>query len=358
MPATRQDAPAEPPAASPFLSVVVTAYRRRQYLLEAVRSVVASPLDPATYEVIVVKDFSDPSTDSELVRLGPHVRLVTVDLPRMGDSLARGIEESRGELLAFLEDDDRFLPDKLSAVVARFRADPTLGFLRNAYRAIDAEGRPVETWERFRPVPSTGRTLDPRKMAGGDLPWVFRFSPNVNVSSMAIRADVVRPWLDALRTVTAALDSFLFTTALVSDRTLRVEPERWNEYRVHASLSHSAIEDTSGRLDLRDTARSLPTARVMAHLVRQRPGHPLAERFCRAFELEVAVTIFLLDPTASLGPDEWLAFLRSALARRQRYLLVPWLYCLYRWVSPRRAIEAYRRRRSRTLRLAAAAPPP
>lgn len=357
MSAAPQDARPEAPSVSPFLSVVVTAYRRRQYLLEAVRSVAASPLDPTTYEIVVLKDFSDPSVDAELLALGSPMRIVTVDLPRMGDSLARAIEESRGEVLTFLEDDDRFLPGKLVSVERSFRTDATLGFLRHAYRAIDAQGLPLGAWERFRPVPPTGRTLDPRRMVRGDLPWVFRFSPNVNVSTMAIRADVVRPWLDALRSVTAALDSFLFTTALVSDRTLRVESERWSEYRVHASLSHSAIEETSGELDLRDTARSLPTAHLMARLAHQRPGHPLAEKFVRAFELEVAVNIFLLDPAATLGPDEWLAFLGSAIARRQRYLLVPWVYCLYRWVAPRRAVQAYRRRRRRTLRSAAAMPP-
>ena len=353
MTTARPDARAGSPSPSPFLSVVVTAYRRRQYLLEAVRSVVASSIDPSTYEIVVVKDFSDPDADAELLRLAPQVRLLTVDLPRLGDSLARGIEESRGEVLVFLEDDDRFLPNKLGSVGATFRGDPTLGFLRNAYRAIDAEGRPVEAWERFRPVPPTGRTIDPRASVGDEMSWVFRFSPNVNVSTMARRADVVRPWLNDLRSVTAALDSFLFTTALVSDRTLRIDSERRNEYRVHASLSHSAIGDSRGDLDLRDTARSLPTARLMARLARQRPGHALAERFARAVELEVEVTVFLLDPAVTLGPDEWLAFLRSALVRRQRYLLVPWAYCLYRWISPHRAVEAYRRRRSRTLRLAA-----
>jgi glycosyltransferase involved in cell wall biosynthesis len=345
--------PPEGPRPRPIVSVVVTAYRRRQYLLDAVRSIVSTSVDPSSYEVVVVKDFSDPAMDDALRAIGSQVRLVTVDLPRMGDSLARGIEESRGRVLAFLEDDDRFLSGKLAGVIERFRADPNLGFLRNAYRAIDAEGRPVEGWERFRPAPPRGRSFDPRARAAGDLPWLYRFSPNVNVSTMAIARDVVQPWLEPLRSVTAALDSFLFTTALVSDRSLRVESERWNEYRVHASLSHSAISDTTGELDLRDTARSLPTAERMVELVARRPGHPLAARFSRAFRLEVEVNIFLLDPRARLGFRDWLAFLSTAVGRRQKYLLVPWVYCLYRWISPRGAVESYRRRRSGTLRAAA-----
>ena len=219
------EAPGRGPASGrPFVSVVVTAYRRRQYLVEAVRSVVATSLAPSEYEVVVVKDFSDPAVDSELSRLGPNVHLITIDLPRMGDSLARGVEAARGEVVAFLEDDDRFLPGKLEAVAARFHADANLGFLRNAYHAIDAEGRPVGTWENFRPTPPAVRTFDPRVERPGDLPWVFRFSPNVNVSTMAVRAELLRPWTESLTRVTAALDSFLFVTALVSDRSVRVEP--------------------------------------------------------------------------------------------------------------------------------------
>ena len=352
------EAPGRGPASGrPFVSVVVTAYRRRQYLVEAVRSVVATSLAPSEYEVVVVKDFSDPAVDSELSRLGPNVHLITIDLPRMGDSLARGVEAARGEVVAFLEDDDRFLPGKLEAVAARFRADANLGFLRNAYHAIDAEGRPVGTWENFRPTPPAARTFDPRVERPGDLPWVFRFSPNVNVSTMAVRAELLRPWTEPLSRVTAALDSFLFVTALVSDRSVRVEPVVLNEYRVHASLSHSAIADGAEALDLRDTARSQPTAELMAGIVAQRSGHPLAVRFTKAFRREVEVNLFLLDPRARLSFRDWLAFLRSALARRQKYLFVPGFYCLYRWLAPEGAVVSYRRRRTRTLRDAAAGAP-
>lgn len=342
--------------AGPFLSVLVTAYRRRQYLLEAVRSVVATSLDPAEYEVVVLKDFADPAIDSELARLGTQVRVVNVDLPRMGDALARGIREARGNVVSFLEDDDRFLPGKLESVIAQFRTDPGLGFLRNAYRAIDASGRPVEGWEKFRPPPPRSRTLDPRDARSDDLPWVFRYSPNVNVSTMTIRAELLRPWFARLEQVTAALDSFLFTVAMVSDLRSQVQPDLWNEYRVHASLSHSAIAEGTEQLDLTDTARSLPTADLMARIVAERPGHDLARRFTHAFRREVEVNIFLLDERARLSVGEWVGFLRTAFARRQKYLLVPWVYCVYRWLAPGRAIVSYRNRRTRTLRAAAARP--
>ncbi|MFI5413027.1 MAG: glycosyltransferase family 2 protein [Candidatus Lutacidiplasmatales archaeon] len=349
------DEPQPPPSRTgPFISVVVTAYRRRQYLLEAVRSIVATTLDPSVYEIVVVKDYADASIDSELSHLGPQVRLITIDLPRMGDSLARGIAEARGDVIAFLEDDDRFLPGKLEAVAERFRSDSHLGFLRHAYRAIDADGRPLSSWESFRPTPPAARDFDPTKDRAGDLPWVFRYAPNVNLSAMALRAEVVRPHMDDLRLVTAALDSFLFLAALVSERTLRVEPGPWSEYRVHASLSHSAIADGSEQRDLGDTARSLPTARVMAGVLARRPGHSLARRFTEAFRLEVEVNIFLLDPSARLSVGDWIRFLGSAASRRQKYLLVPWIFCLYRWLAPEVAVRAYRKRRTRTLRVAAA----
>lgn len=341
----------------PFLSIVVTAYRRRQFLLEAVRSIAAGSADPSSYEVVVVKDFSDPEVDAELMRIGPRVRLITEDFPRVGGSLARGVREAQGDVIAFLDDDDRFAPEKVATVLQQFRNSPGLGFFRHAYRAIDAEGAPVPSWEEFRPVPPASRSFLPHADPADGVAWIFRFSPHVNVSTMAIRTELLRPWLEAMSTILTSQDCFLFVTALVSGSEVRVVRDRLSDYRVHPSVSHAAIAAGTEDLDLRDTARSLATAEVISGIAAGRPGHPLAVRFARAFLLEVRTNVFLLDPTARLAVRDWLGLARSAVARRQKYLLVPWLFCLYRWCAPRRAAASYQRRRARRLRTAASAGP-
>ena len=58
----------EPESSSknPFISVVVTAYDRKEFILEAVKSVIDQTLDRSRYEIIVVKNYLDPEIDKFL----------------------------------------------------------------------------------------------------------------------------------------------------------------------------------------------------------------------------------------------------------------------------------------------------
>jgi hypothetical protein len=56
-----------------------------------------------------------------------------------------GAALAQGDLLAFLDADDVWLPDKLEAQAARFAADPALGLVHCAVEEIDGEGRALRT---------------------------------------------------------------------------------------------------------------------------------------------------------------------------------------------------------------------
>jgi glycosyltransferase involved in cell wall biosynthesis len=82
-------------AATPFISVVVTAYHRMDFLLEAVRSVLVQDLERSSFEVIVLKDFVRPDIEAELARASPPIRTYTEELGTMGEMIAR-VSTSRG----------------------------------------------------------------------------------------------------------------------------------------------------------------------------------------------------------------------------------------------------------------------
>jgi glycosyltransferase involved in cell wall biosynthesis len=75
------------------------------------------------YELIVVDDGSDDGTPDLLSRYGDKVKSIVQ--PNLGVSAARnsGIRNSNGELLAFLDSDDEWLPNKLMKQVALFRRE-------------------------------------------------------------------------------------------------------------------------------------------------------------------------------------------------------------------------------------------
>jgi glycosyltransferase involved in cell wall biosynthesis len=98
----------------PFISVIITAHNRREFLLEAVNSALNQTLPKDEYEIIVVKNFEDERIEKFLEERNVK-NIVTKEEP-LGAKIFKGVEESRGEVVSFLDDDDLWLPQKLEIV--------------------------------------------------------------------------------------------------------------------------------------------------------------------------------------------------------------------------------------------------
>jgi glycosyltransferase involved in cell wall biosynthesis len=99
---------------APFVSVVIPTHNRSRLLRMTLRTALWQR--GVDLEVLVVDDGSTDDTSTNLRSIGdPRVRVLRHDTPR-GVSTARnrGIEEARGEWVAFLDDDDLWAPDKLA----------------------------------------------------------------------------------------------------------------------------------------------------------------------------------------------------------------------------------------------------
>ncbi|EAR51194.1 glycosyltransferase [Oceanicola granulosus HTCC2516] len=101
----------------PRVSVVIPTCNRSGFLAEAVASALGQSV--AVDEVIVVDDASTEDIGPALARFGARVRLERL-AERSGANVARnrGVELARGELVAFLDDDDVWLPRKTEVQLA------------------------------------------------------------------------------------------------------------------------------------------------------------------------------------------------------------------------------------------------
>lgn len=99
----------------PKVSVIIPAYNCERFVSVAIDSVLAQSYDD--YEIIVVNDGSTDSTCKILS--GYSSKIKVIDQPNGGPAEARntGVKHSGGEYLAFLDQDDAWLPDKLKMQV-------------------------------------------------------------------------------------------------------------------------------------------------------------------------------------------------------------------------------------------------
>jgi glycosyltransferase involved in cell wall biosynthesis len=98
------------------ISVVIPCYNGAAFLPETLTSVLGQTY--AAYEVIVIDDGSDDDSASMAASFGPLVRVVRQ--ANQGESVARnrGIDEARGNWIAFLDADDIWEPTKLERQVS------------------------------------------------------------------------------------------------------------------------------------------------------------------------------------------------------------------------------------------------
>src|SRR5881227_962875 len=114
------------PAEDTLVSVVIPAYNVGPLISETLDSVLAQHY--RHFEIIVVNDGS-PDTPALEAALAPYRdRITYIAQENAGPGAARnaGIERARGELIAFLDGDDIWLPECLTEQVARANADPGL----------------------------------------------------------------------------------------------------------------------------------------------------------------------------------------------------------------------------------------
>jgi len=126
------------------VSIVMPAHNAEAYIKEAIGSVLKQSYE--FWELIVVDDCSKDNTGSiveEFAAKDPRIRYYKLEKNK-GVANARnvGINMAQGRYLAFLDSDDVWLPDKLTAQISFMeRADSSFSF--TSYEMIDGDGRPL-----------------------------------------------------------------------------------------------------------------------------------------------------------------------------------------------------------------------
>jgi glycosyltransferase involved in cell wall biosynthesis len=176
------------------VSVVVTSYNGATWIGAALEAALAQTLPPA--EVIVVNDGSTDETAAVVAGFAPRVR--RIDQANAGCSAARnrGVEVATGDVIAFLDDDDIWLPKKLERQVALLQSDTEIGavFCPNQNFAHEDETILLETNRTsFDFLPSEPARVSGARVLNREIQFPAALDNNFALpSTLAVRANILR----------------------------------------------------------------------------------------------------------------------------------------------------------------------
>src|SRR5258708_7663723 len=130
---------------APFFTVLIDTYNYGAYLEEAVASALAQNFPAEEREILVVDDGSTDDTQERLRKFGEGIRYLRKPNGGQASAFNFGFAHASGEVIALLDADDVWLPEKLGRVYEAFEGNPSAGIVYHRVHWVDGlEGISVD----------------------------------------------------------------------------------------------------------------------------------------------------------------------------------------------------------------------
>jgi glycosyltransferase involved in cell wall biosynthesis len=236
----------------PAVTVLVDTFNHERFIEEAVVSVLEQEFAASEMEILVVDDGSTDRTPEILRKFAPRVRVLRKANGGQASAFNAGIAEARGEIVAFLDGDDWWMPEKLSRVMEAMAAEAEVGIIGHGITLVHRDGR--EQRETLR----DGFRFQANRVDGARLFRVRRSF--LGTSRMTIRAALLREIGRVPEAIRIEADEYLFTLAAAL-APVRILPEALTFYRMHdANLYHMAEGDRGRARQKQETIAALASA--------------------------------------------------------------------------------------------------
>jgi Glycosyl transferase family 2 len=210
---------------TPFVSVLIDTYNHERFIEEAIQSVLAQDFPASEREILVVDDGSTDRTPEILGKFASQIRILRKTNGGQASAFNHGIPYCRGEIVAFLDGDDWWAPDKLTRVTDVMAANPEIGFVGHGISTVFPDG--TRTTDLLR----EGFSFQANELSGARL---FRTRCSfMGTSRMTVRRSVLQQILPVPTEIHIQADEYIFTLASVL-MPARILPEVLTYYRLHA----------------------------------------------------------------------------------------------------------------------------
>jgi len=210
----------------PYISVIITAYNRKEFLLDAFNSALNQTLSRDKYEIIVTKNFADDKIDNYIKKNGG--KLVFFEEGGIGKQIADVLKYAKGEVICFLEDDDLFTKEKLKTIYSLMH--DKICYIHNNMCYIDGNGNQIKN-EKYGNLETKILIRDKNKSKKFGI-------PSVNTSAISVKKELLirnKSIIEALSKIISGPDTFYYFVALDSNCDMLAIPDKLTKYRIHGS---------------------------------------------------------------------------------------------------------------------------
>jgi glycosyltransferase involved in cell wall biosynthesis len=219
------------------VSVIIPTYNYARFIGDALGGVFSQTRSPA--EIIVVDDGSTDETQDIVRGFGDGVKYIRQENAGVCAARNRGVAESTGELISFLDADDIWEPTKLERQALRFASDDLIGLVHCGMREFDGEN---DETVRLQIEGAEGHVADKLLL------WE---SPSVNVSGSVVM--VSRDAFDAVGgfdTQMKVAEDWDFCYRVARKYKVGFVPEALVNYRSHDAAAHRNVREMERGMSL------------------------------------------------------------------------------------------------------------
>jgi glycosyltransferase involved in cell wall biosynthesis len=237
--------------AAPTVTVLIDTFNYGHFIEEAIASVLAQDFPAEHLEILVVDDGSTDDTAERVRKYASRVQYVCKANGGQASAFNFGLERSSGDIIAFLDADDYWLPGKLRSVVEEFDRNRQVGMVYHDF------------WKLW---PDGGFTVSGYQGLSGCIPASrdsllrYDFHPT---SALAVRKSILDRILPVPEELVIQADAYLSACALFLAPVSYLS-DRLMAYRIHGENLWSVPDSNqgTGRLKLRLATRRALSRKV------------------------------------------------------------------------------------------------
>ncbi len=208
-----------------FISVIITAYNRKNFIIDAVNSALDQTLLSDKFEVIVVTNFQNVN----LTKLDNDMKIKHLCLQNgtVGRFIFEGLKISSGDIVSFLDDDDMYDSKRLETIYEIFSNFPEVNYYKSNITEINSFGKVLHDRRKKRNCHS-GFYSRKELLQNGNVKRL-----QLNLSSTTVRKNIFNSFIQILTAMTVGQDIWIYYIAMAYGGLMYLDCTPLTYYRIH-----------------------------------------------------------------------------------------------------------------------------